>query len=49
MANAAPSHWTRPPGHHASRDVFGGYCHIYNNAAIAAQWLTDRGLRPAIL
>lgn len=39
---------TRPPGHHASRDLFGGYCYL-NNAAIAAQWLTDQGLRPAIL
>ena len=39
---------TRPPGHHASRDVFGGYCYL-NNVAIAAQWLSDRGLRPAIL
>ncbi|HSZ11456.1 MAG TPA: histone deacetylase family protein, partial [Rhizomicrobium sp.] len=39
---------TRPPGHHASRDVFGGYCYL-NNIAIAAQWLADKGLRPAIL
>jgi acetoin utilization deacetylase AcuC-like enzyme len=39
---------TRPPGHHASRDIFGGYCYL-NNIAIAAQWLADRGLRPAIL
>ena len=39
---------TRPPGHHASADVFGGYCYL-NNAAIAAQWLADQGLRPAIL
>lgn len=38
----------RPPGHHASADVFGGYCYL-NNIAIAAQWLADRGLRPAIL
>ena len=38
----------RPPGHHASAEVFGGYCYL-NNAAIAAQWLTDRGLRAAIL
>ena len=28
----------RPPGHHASADVFGGYCYL-NNIAIAAQWL----------
>ena len=39
---------TRPPGHHASRDVFGGYCYL-NNVAIAAQWLADAGLKPAIL
>jgi acetoin utilization deacetylase AcuC-like enzyme len=39
---------TRPPGHHASGDVFGGYCYL-NNAAIAAEWLTQNGLRPAIL
>ncbi|HEV2561015.1 MAG TPA: histone deacetylase family protein [Rhizomicrobium sp.] len=39
---------TRPPGHHASFDVFGGYCYL-NNAAIAAQWFADQGLRPAIL
>ena len=39
---------TRPPGHHASRDVFGGYCYL-NNVAIAAQWLSDKGLKPAIL
>jgi acetoin utilization deacetylase AcuC-like enzyme len=39
---------TRPPGHHASSDVFGGYCY-FNNIAIAAQWLADQGLRPAIL
>ena len=38
----------RPPGHHASADVFGGYCYL-NNVAIAAQWLGDAGLRPAIL
>ncbi len=38
----------RPPGHHASADVFGGYCYL-NNVAIAAQWLADKGLRPAIL
>ncbi len=38
----------RPPGHHASRDVFGGYCYL-NNIAIAAQWLADKGLRTAVL
>jgi acetoin utilization deacetylase AcuC-like enzyme len=39
---------TRPPGHHASADVFGGYCYL-NNIAIAAQWLCDQGRRVAIL
>jgi acetoin utilization deacetylase AcuC-like enzyme len=39
---------TRPPGHHAAGDLFGGYCYL-NNVAIAAQWLADQGLRPAIL
>ena len=38
----------RPPGHHASADVFGGYCYL-NNIAIAAQWFVDQGLKPAIL
>jgi acetoin utilization deacetylase AcuC-like enzyme len=28
----------RPPGHHAARRVFGGYCYL-NNAAVAAEWL----------
>ena len=40
---------TRPPGHHAGADFFGGYCFL-NNAAIAAQALRDGGLdRVAIL
>lgn len=38
----------RPPGHHAAQDLYGGYC-FFNNAAIAAQWLTDRGQRVAVL
>lgn len=33
----------RPPGHHASADVYGGYCFL-NNAAIAAQYLLDNNL-----
>lgn len=32
----------RPPGHHASRDQYGGYCFI-NNAAVAAQMFCDAG------
>lgn len=40
---------TRPPGHHAGRDFFGGYCFL-NNAALAAQHLLDDGAqRVAIL
>ena len=40
---------TRPPGHHAGADFFGGYCFI-NNAAVAAQAALDRGAkRVAIL
>lgn len=31
----------RPPGHHAARATFGGYCYL-NNAAIAAHWLAVR-------
>lgn len=32
----------RPPGHHAGREVCGGYCYL-NNAAIAAQFLSGGG------
>ncbi|WMD20332.1 histone deacetylase family protein [Achromobacter seleniivolatilans] len=40
---------TRPPGHHAGADFFGGYCFL-NNAALAAQALRDAGAaRVAIL
>ena len=39
----------RPPGHHAARELAGGYCYL-NNAAIAAQRARDRGaMRVAIL
>ncbi|HUH17429.1 MAG TPA: histone deacetylase family protein [Methylomirabilota bacterium] len=34
----------RPPGHHAGRNLMGGYC-FFNNAAICAQALVDRGAR----
>ncbi|HMC16378.1 MAG TPA: histone deacetylase family protein, partial [Albitalea sp.] len=33
---------TRPPGHHAGADFFGGYCFL-NNSALAAQSLRDAG------
>lgn len=39
----------RPPGHHASQDLAGGYCYL-NNAAIAAQMHLDAGAaRVAVL
>ena len=38
----------RPPGHHACRDLAGGFCFL-NNAAIAAERLRSLGSRPAIL
>lgn len=37
----------RPPGHHAERSVYGGFCYL-NNAAIAAHQLSKRG-RVALL
>ena len=39
----------RPPGHHAARSMYGGYC-FFNNAAIVAEALTKAtGERVAIL
>ncbi len=38
----------RPPGHHATKDLFGGYCY-FNNAALAANWLSSLGRKVAIL
>ncbi len=32
----------RPPGHHAEKDVFGGFCY-FNNASIAANFLSKYG------
>ncbi len=34
---------TRPPGHHAARDLYGGYCFL-NNAAIAAEGFIRAGV-----
>jgi acetoin utilization deacetylase AcuC-like enzyme len=34
----------RPPGHHAARTLFGGYCY-FNNAAIAAHHAINAGCR----
>ncbi len=38
----------RPPGHHASKDVYGGYCFL-NNAAIAAQAFIDQGSKKVVV
>ncbi len=39
----------RPPGHHASRDQYGGFC-FFNNAAVATQkFLDDGATRVAVL
>ena len=38
----------RPPGHHAMKKVGGGYC-FFNNVAIAAQRLLERGKSVSIL
>jgi len=35
---------SRPPGHHAGADFFGGYCFL-NNAALAAQHLRNSGVQ----
>jgi acetoin utilization deacetylase AcuC-like enzyme/GNAT superfamily N-acetyltransferase len=37
----------RPPGHHAERRSFGGFCY-FNSAAVAAHYLSDHG-RVAVL
>jgi acetoin utilization deacetylase AcuC-like enzyme len=39
---------TRPPGHHATVDQYGGYCFLAN-AAIAVQSCTDAGMRVAVV
>ncbi len=38
----------RPSGHHAGPSVFGGYCY-FNNAALAAGVLAEKGAKTAIL
>ena len=38
----------RPPGHHAFGEVAGRFCFL-NNSAFAAQYLSKRGARIAIL
>jgi acetoin utilization deacetylase AcuC-like enzyme len=39
---------SRPPGHHASQDLAGGFCYL-NNSAIAAQYLRSKFSRVAII
>jgi acetoin utilization deacetylase AcuC-like enzyme len=38
----------RPPGHHATANLYGGFCYL-NNAAIAAHWLAMQGQRVAVV
>lgn len=38
----------RPPGHHAERDTYGGFCY-FCNGAIAAQYLVERVGRVTVL
>jgi acetoin utilization deacetylase AcuC-like enzyme len=39
---------SRPPGHHAAPEVYGGYCYL-NNVSIAASRLVQAGQRVAII
>ena len=51
VSDGAPASFAlcRPPGHHAARNLYGGYCFL-NNAAIAAQYFLDKGAtRVAVL
>jgi len=38
----------RPPGHHAARSMYGGYC-FFNNAAIVAQAIVERTGEPVAI
>jgi len=44
VSDGAPAAFAlcRPPGHHATADMYGGYCFL-NNAALAAEKLRGRG------
>jgi acetoin utilization deacetylase AcuC-like enzyme len=48
--NGAPTAYAlcRPPGHHAASDLAAGFC-FFNNSAIAAEIMTRKGKRVAIL
>ncbi len=39
----------RPPGHHAPRAGFGGYCFFNNAAIVAARWAVETGTKVAVL
>jgi acetoin utilization deacetylase AcuC-like enzyme len=39
----------RPPGHHAPRAGFGGYCFFNNAAIVAHRWTADTGTKVAVL
>ncbi|MDP2698933.1 histone deacetylase family protein [Thalassospira sp.] len=39
---------TRPPGHHAHANRYGGYCFL-NNCAIAAQYMRDKGAKKIVV
>ena len=39
----------RPPGHHASRSLYGGYCFFNNAAVVADSWTRRSGGRVAVL
>lgn len=38
----------RPPGHHATKNLVGGYCYLAN-ASIVAEYVLSLGLKPCIL
>lgn len=38
----------RPPGHHAGKDFGGGFC-LFNNMAIAVQYLINKGLKVFVI
>ena len=40
--------YSRPPGHHAMKSEYCGYC-FYNNVALAAQHALDRGIKRILI
>jgi acetoin utilization deacetylase AcuC-like enzyme len=51
VAAGAPSAFAlcRPPGHHATADMYGGYCFINNAALVAEAFRRDGAARVAVL